>query len=144
MRLLLVVLALFIPVGCTKSNPAPAPVAAVICPFEAGVASGLSSFIVSTCTCANSAQVSLDVGTSIGGIAGLCPASTNATASVKPQGVVGAVVCPLIVNGLAALAPAALPATWQCTSCTAGLAPVTTALTTLCEGAIPLVKVQTK
>ncbi len=141
MRLLLIVLVFFVFAGCTTMNPAPAPIAAVICPFEAGVASGLSSFIVNTCTCANTSQVNLDVGHTIGGIGGLCPATTNATAGVvTSKGVVGTVVCPLIVQGLASLAPQALPATWQCTSCASGLVPVTTALTTLCEGAIQLVK----
>lgn len=116
------------------------PVTTAACTDETKALTALASSVATTLQCANQAQIVTDLTTALGN-ANVCAwSSATSTVSaqvVKPMGVVGNMVCPLASAAVVGFMTSAIPTTWGCTATTSAAA-VQSALTQVCEAAVPI------
>ncbi len=116
MKMFLAAVAMLALASCTSPSPGPTPtpspipgpIIAVGCSVEQAVTSALTASVATTLNCANLAAIQGDM-MSVLGKANLCP-----TASAKPKGVVGNLVCPLAVDAAMGLVTNKIPVAWGC------------------------------
>ncbi len=112
------------------------PIDKAACSAETSAIASLASAIAAPTAfnCSNQAQIVSDITQAIGN----ANACNYVTANVVAKGVVGNLVCASAVPAIIGFATNSLPVTWGCTASVAA-GSLTSSLTSLCEGAIPLV-----
>ena len=145
MKFLILIISLLFVAGCTKSGgPVMNPIQAAVCDVESVITASAGSLIVAQCggtdivACGNAMQTAL-------GNANLCAQAQIANVSkaqmlagkAKPEGVVGAIACPIAESAVMGFLTAAIPAACGCTkSMDAGA--LGALLVSACIAAVPI------
>lgn len=120
--------------GCTSKSTVD-PVVQAGCNVEATISGAFASAIAGTIPCDDGGAIQADMLNALGK-ANLC--RTTSTGTMKAQGIIGDIVCPIAVNSALGVFGSKLPTSWKCHPGTGGPAGYAELLKGACSKAIGL------